>query len=207
MLSADRANERPAPIRLPPSRPHSSINLISDEPNSPVRPRSATVSPSIVARKNNHEDKVGHEADERRPSLPGATHRLQTPWPKKDEIRLPRAEVEVPRRGSPTTVAGLLAPREIGDIPAIEAETGATGAEAPRRHSDTPIRSLPERQEPDRKKSMTTAASISCAYCTATGVNLAWRRDRSGKPLCGRCCEQLRRRMNPRQVSYHNSEA
>jgi hypothetical protein len=205
MLSAERATERPAPIRLPPAHPNSSINLISDEPTSPARPRSATVSPSIVARKHHHEDKIKLE-EERRPSLPAAAHRLQTPWTKKEETQPPRIESEGPRRPS-VAAADPSAARALANIPAIEAESSLAmvEGEAPRRHSDTPVRSLPEGQPVERKKSMTTAASISCAYCTATGVNSTWRRDRSGKPLCGRCCEQLRRRMNPRQVSLHQS--
>lgn len=202
MISTERATERPAPIRLPPARPNSSINLISDEPTSPARPRSATPSPSLVARKNGHEGKARQEAEDRGQSIPAAAHRLQTPWPKKDEARPPRTENEGARR-SPKAIADLLAPRDVAELPAVEVDaSGLAEGEAPRRHSDTPNGSVPaERQEGERRKSIATAASISCAYCTATGVNSTWRRDRSGKPLCGRCCEQLRRRMNPRQVS------
>ncbi len=46
-----------------------------------------------------------------------------------------------------------------------------------------------------------SAPNIACAYCTATGVTAAWRRDKAGRPLCGKCCDQLRRRMNPRYAA------
>jgi hypothetical protein len=54
---------------------------------------------------------------------------------------------------------------------------------------------------PGQRRSLSVISAMSCSMCSATGVNSLWRRDRAGKPICGKCCEQLRRRMNPRYVS------
>jgi hypothetical protein len=52
-----------------------------------------------------------------------------------------------------------------------------------------------------QRRNLSAVSAISCSMCSATGVNSLWRRDRAGKPICGKCCEQLRRRLNPRYVS------
>lgn len=54
---------------------------------------------------------------------------------------------------------------------------------------------------PVQRRVPSVVSAMSCSMCSATGVNSLWRRDRAGKPICGKCCEQLRRRMNPRYVS------
>ena len=54
---------------------------------------------------------------------------------------------------------------------------------------------------PVHRRLPSIVSAMSCSMCSATGVNSLWRRDRAGKPICGKCCEQLRRRMNPRYVS------
>lgn len=54
---------------------------------------------------------------------------------------------------------------------------------------------------PGQRRPLSVISAMSCSMCSATGVNSLWRRDRAGKPICGKCCEQLRRRMNPRYVS------
>lgn len=56
-----------------------------------------------------------------------------------------------------------------------------------------------------QRRNLAAVSAISCSMCSATGVNSLWRRDRAGKPICGKCCEQLRRRLNPRYVSSNSS--
>jgi len=135
------------------------------------------------------------ENDQERGSAAAPAHRLQTPWPKKEDNRPLRTEAtDMKRSTSPT--AESLVPRALTDIPSIEPSP-------PRETQQNEVRRVSDSQvEAIKRKQLAVATSISCAYCTATGVNSTWRRDKAGKPLCGRCCEQLRRRMNPRQVSH-----
>lgn len=81
--------------------------------------------------------------------------------------------------------------------PADEAFT----ATAPRPSAEHPPPDAHSPSDPSRP------LAIACASCAATGVNAAWRRDRLGRALCGRCSEQVRRRMNPRTVGSANGGA
>ena len=200
-MHSERLSERPAPIRLPPARANSTINLISDDLLSPdSRPRMTTLSPTMRSHKSVQDAKEGWqpESEQERRSVAAPSHRLQTPWPKKENNRPLRTEAtDMKRSASPT--AESLVPRALTDIPSIEPSPpqemqAALDQNEVRRVSDSQVEAI-------KRKQLAVATSISCAYCTATGVNSTWRRDKAGKPLCGRCCEQLRRRMNPRQVS------
>ncbi|KAJ9121886.1 hypothetical protein QFC24_004468 [Naganishia onofrii] len=57
-----------------------------------------------------------------------------------------------------------------------------------------------------QRRNLAAVSAISCSMCSATGVNSLWRRDRAGKPICGKCCEQLRRRLNPRYAAPTRGE-
>ncbi|KAJ9114750.1 hypothetical protein QFC22_005626 [Naganishia vaughanmartiniae] len=57
-----------------------------------------------------------------------------------------------------------------------------------------------------QRRNLSAVSAISCSMCSATGVNNLWRRDRAGKPICGKCCEQLRRRLNPRYAAPTRGE-
>ncbi|KAJ9096724.1 hypothetical protein QFC21_004994 [Naganishia friedmannii] len=57
-----------------------------------------------------------------------------------------------------------------------------------------------------QRRNLSAVSAISCSMCSATGVNSLWRRDRAGKPICGKCCEQLRKRLNPRYAAPTRGE-
>ncbi|KAJ9091676.1 hypothetical protein QFC20_007587 [Naganishia adeliensis] len=69
--------------------------------------------------------------------------------------------------------------------------------------ADVPIE---RRMTPGQRRPPSVISAMSCSMCSATGVNSLWRRDRAGKPICGKCCEQLRRRMNPRYAVTSRGE-
>lgn len=89
--------------------------------------------------------------------------------------------------------------------PYVKTASPTNRSHQPKRLSPLPDRTYPERPSAPlaattTRSSELTMSALSCAYCTATGVDFEWRRDRMGKPLCGKCCMALRRRLNPRFV-------
>lgn len=134
---------------------------------------------------------------------------LRTPWksspngkpqavtPKSDHSRTSSDADHTATRASP----GYISP------PRLTAKPESTGDNDANERSVV-VAIVPE-APPQIKRALTpvqrrlpsVVSAMSCSICSATGVNSLWRRDRADKPICGKCCEQLRRRMNPRYVS------
>jgi hypothetical protein len=137
---------------------------------------------------------------------------LQTPWksspngrpkpltPPSDRSR-DSADAHV-RPVSPRSIERSPVPHRAHDDTASEPALASKERNAPP-PADAPAgaAAVERRPSPGQRRPLSVISAMSCSMCSVTGVNSLWRRDRAGKPICGKCCEQLRRRMNPRYVS------
>jgi hypothetical protein len=132
---------------------------------------------------------------------------LHTPW-KPSSNGKPKAFTPPSDHSRTSSDAGHTATRTSQDRspPRDKKVTDSTGIDDANERSviatvpDAPPR-IERKPTPIQRRVPSVVSAMSCSMCSATGVNSLWRRDRAGKPICGKCCEQLRRRMNPRYVS------
>jgi hypothetical protein len=189
MQTPEKNGDRPPPIILPPTRQGQEINLVSDESSPsdsafPIRNTNAGINRSTISRAS-------------MPAIP--THRQTNSWSSSNSKDLGKFRItkerDVREEKEKSIARNLKEMEEIHPAPkpAREPTPEITRVIVPK---------MSDLIHGSTKAQASTAASLSCAYCTATGVNAQWRRDRTGRPLCGRCCDQLRRRMNPRLVSF-----
>ncbi len=106
----------------------------------------------------------------------------------------------LPMPASSTTASQGLGPKELSPGQPVDGRAQPMPVREPVNGEGPPARSLARRASDALLSRKGSGTSIACAFCTATGVSSAWRRDKTGRPLCGKCCDQLRRRMNPRYV-------